>query len=73
VVANYLKAVDLDLAPGRISRVSLQGYEGEVTVRYRAVVNGTGPCLDLMKEDGGFRLRASHPPEQRNTRRPSTG
>jgi glycerol-3-phosphate dehydrogenase len=47
VVANYLRAVDLDLAPGRISRVSLQGREGEVTVRCRVVVNATGPWLDL--------------------------
>jgi len=47
--------VDLDLAPGRISRVSLQGREGEVTVRCRAVVNATGPWLDLMRkmEDSG--------------------
>jgi len=55
VVANYRRAVDLDLAPGRISRVSLQGREGEVTVRCRAVVNATGPWLDLMRkmEDSG--------------------
>jgi glycerol-3-phosphate dehydrogenase len=49
VVANYLRAVDLDLAPGRISRVSLQGRRGEVTVRCRAVVNATGPWLDLLR------------------------
>jgi glycerol-3-phosphate dehydrogenase len=55
VVANYLRAVDLDLTPGRISRVSLQGREGEVIVRCRAVVNATGPWLDLMRkmEDSG--------------------
>jgi glycerol-3-phosphate dehydrogenase len=50
VVANYLRAVDLDLAPGKISRVSLQGREGEVTVRCRAVVNATGPWVDLVRE-----------------------
>jgi len=49
-VANYLRAVDLDLAPGRVSRVSLQGREGEVTVRCRAVVNATGPWLDLTRK-----------------------
>ena len=49
VVANYLRAVDLDLAPGRISRVSLQGRRGEITVRCRAVVNATGPWLDLLR------------------------
>jgi glycerol-3-phosphate dehydrogenase len=47
VVANYLRAVDL--APGRISRVSLEGRRGEVTVRCRAVVNATGPWLDLLR------------------------
>src|SRR5215210_6558537 len=49
VVANYLRAVDLDLAPGRISRVSLEGRGGEVVVRSRAVVNATGPWLDLLR------------------------
>jgi glycerol-3-phosphate dehydrogenase len=55
MVANYLRAVDLDLAPGRISRVSLRGGGGEVVVRCRAVVNATGPWLDLTrrKEDSG--------------------
>ena len=55
MVANYLRAVDLDLAQGRISRVSLQGREGEVTLRCRAVVNATGPWLDLVRgmEDSG--------------------
>jgi glycerol-3-phosphate dehydrogenase len=50
VVANYLRAVDLDLAPGKISRVSLRGREGEVTVRCRAVVNATGPWMDLLRK-----------------------
>jgi glycerol-3-phosphate dehydrogenase len=49
VVANYLRAGDLHLAPGKISRVSLQGPEGKVTVRCRAVVNATGPWLDLLR------------------------
>jgi glycerol-3-phosphate dehydrogenase len=49
VVANYLRAVDLDLVPDKISRVSLRGREGEVTVRSRAVVNATGPWLDLLR------------------------
>jgi glycerol-3-phosphate dehydrogenase len=48
-VANYVRAVDLDLVPGRISRVSLQGHRGDVTVRCRAVVNATGPWLDLLR------------------------
>jgi glycerol-3-phosphate dehydrogenase len=50
VVANYLRAVDLDLAPGKISRVSLEGRGGEVTVRCSAVVNATGPWLDLIRK-----------------------
>jgi glycerol-3-phosphate dehydrogenase len=49
-VANYLRAMDLDLGPGRISRVLLQGREGEVTVRCRSVVNATGPWLDLLRQ-----------------------
>jgi glycerol-3-phosphate dehydrogenase len=49
VVANYLRAVDLDLARGRISRVSLQGCREAITVRCRAVVNATGPWLDLLR------------------------
>ena len=56
VVANYVRVVDLDLAPGgRISRVSLRRQEGEVTIRCRAVVNATGPWLDLLRkmEDPG--------------------
>ena len=49
-VANYLRAVDLDLAPGKISRVALRGREGELTVRCKAVVNATGPWLDLLRD-----------------------
>jgi glycerol-3-phosphate dehydrogenase len=45
VVANYLRAMDLDLALGRISRVSLQGRRGEIAVRCRAVVNTTGASV----------------------------
>jgi len=50
VVTNYLRAVDLDLTPGKISRVSLQGREGKVTIRCRAVVNATGPWVDLVRK-----------------------
>jgi glycerol-3-phosphate dehydrogenase len=50
VVANYLRAVDLDLAPGKISRVLLRGRDGETTVRCRSVVNATGPWLDLIRK-----------------------
>jgi glycerol-3-phosphate dehydrogenase len=50
VVANYLRAVELDLASGKTSRVVLQGREGEVAVRCRAVVNATGPWLDLIRK-----------------------
>jgi glycerol-3-phosphate dehydrogenase len=54
VVANYLRAVELDLAPGRISRVSLQGRDAELTVRCKAVVNATGPWLDLLRNMEDF-------------------
>lgn len=55
VVANYLRAVALDLAPGKISHVLLQGSEGTLTVRCRAVVNVTGPWVDSIRrmEDAG--------------------
>lgn len=55
VVANYLRAVALDLRPGGTSRVSLQGIGGEVNVRCRAVVNATGPWVDRIRgmEDPG--------------------
>jgi glycerol-3-phosphate dehydrogenase len=55
VVANYLRAVALDLAPAKVSRVLLEGSEGMVTVRCRAVVNATGPWVDLVRrmEDPG--------------------
>lgn len=57
VVTNYLRAVGLDLEPGGISRVSLRGIGGEVTVRCRAVVNATGPWVDRIREmeDSGCR------------------
>lgn len=57
VVANHLRAVALDLRPGGISRVSLQGIGGEVNVRCRAVVNATGPWVDRIRwmEDSGCR------------------
>ncbi|MBA2534833.1 MAG: glycerol-3-phosphate dehydrogenase/oxidase [Rubrobacter sp.] len=55
VVANYLRAVALDLRPGGTSRVSLQGIGGEVNVRCSAVVNATGPWVDRIRgmEDPG--------------------
>lgn len=49
VVTNYLRAVALDLRPGGISRVSLQGIGGEVNLRCRAVVNATGPWVDHIR------------------------
>ncbi len=53
LVANYLRVVDLD--QGKVSRVSLQGGEGTFTVRCRALVNATGPWVDLIRkmEDPG--------------------
>jgi glycerol-3-phosphate dehydrogenase len=55
VVANYLRVVNLDLAPRKISHVSLQGRESTLTVRCRAVVNATGPWVDSIRrmEDAG--------------------
>jgi glycerol-3-phosphate dehydrogenase len=55
VVANYLRAVALELAPGKTSRVLLRGSEGTLTVRCRAVVNATGPWVDFIRrmEDSG--------------------
>ncbi len=57
VVANYLRVVELDPAPGNISRVLLEGRggEGTVSVGCRAVVNATGPWVDSIRrmEDPG--------------------
>jgi glycerol-3-phosphate dehydrogenase len=50
VVANHLQVVDLELVPGKISRVSLRGREGGPSVHCRAVVNATGPWLDLTRK-----------------------
>lgn len=59
VVANYLRVVKLDPAPGNISRVLLEGRgsEGMVGVACRAVVNATGPWVDTLRrmEDPGCR------------------
>jgi glycerol-3-phosphate dehydrogenase len=57
VVANYLRAVGLDLEAGGTSRVPLRGIGGEVTLRSRAVVNATGPWVDRIREmeDSGCR------------------
>lgn len=51
VVANYLRAVALYPAPGKISRVQLEGRggEGTISVSCRAIVNATGPWLDLLR------------------------
>ncbi len=51
VVANYLRAVELYTSPGKISRVLLEGRRGEgtVSVACRAIVNATGPWLDLLR------------------------
>ncbi|MGH3145981.1 MAG: glycerol-3-phosphate dehydrogenase/oxidase [Rubrobacter sp.] len=51
VVANYLRAVALDLAPGNTSRVLLEDQEGEGTVDVlcRVVVNATGPWVDTIR------------------------
>lgn len=48
-VANYLRAVALELSPGATSRVTLSGSEGECIVRTKAVVNATGPWVDLIR------------------------
>jgi glycerol-3-phosphate dehydrogenase len=48
VVANYLRVVDLD--PGTISRVTLEGPEGTLVVLCRAVVNATGPWVDRVRK-----------------------
>jgi glycerol-3-phosphate dehydrogenase len=55
VVANYLRAVGLDLRAGGTTRVSLRGTGGEVDVGCRAVVNATGPWMDSIRrmEDPG--------------------
>lgn len=57
VVANYVQAVALELVPGKDSRALLRGREGTITVRCRAVVNATGPWVDLVRkmEDPGCR------------------
>jgi glycerol-3-phosphate dehydrogenase len=59
VVANYLRVVGMDPAPGNVSRVLLEGRggEGTVSVGCRAVVNATGPWVDAIRkmEDPGCR------------------
>lgn len=47
VVANYVQVADLET--GSISRVTLRGQEGTVSVRCKAVVNATGPWVDLVR------------------------
>jgi glycerol-3-phosphate dehydrogenase len=55
VVANYLPVANIE--PGMIFRVTLRGREGTFVVRCRAVVNATGPWVDLVRrmEDPGCR------------------
>lgn len=50
-VANHMRVVDLDLAPEGVSCALTEGRPGEglLTVRYRAVVNATGPWVDHMR------------------------
>jgi glycerol-3-phosphate dehydrogenase len=59
VVANYLRVVGLDPAPGTVSRVQLEGRggEGRIGLRCRVVVNATGPWVDTIRkmEDPGCR------------------
>ena len=49
VVANYLRVVDLALVPGSLSEAVLSGPEGILRVRFRAVVNATGPWMDALR------------------------
>ena len=54
-VANYLRVDALSLVPGGVSRVLVSGYDAEIEVQTRAVVNATGPWLDGLRrqEDAG--------------------
>ncbi len=60
VVANYLRVVGLDPAPGGVTRVLLEGKEGEGTlsVGCRAVVNATGPWVDVIRRMEDPRCRS---------------
>lgn len=49
VVANYLRVVDLAVFPGGVSEAGVCGPEGEFRVRFRAVVNATGPWMDALR------------------------
>jgi glycerol-3-phosphate dehydrogenase len=55
VVANYLRVEALALVRGGVSRVLVSGFDAEIEVRTRAVVNATGPWLDGLRrlEDAG--------------------
>lgn len=56
-VANYVRVVELDPAPGDVSRVLLESRWGgrTISVGCRAVVNATGPWVDTIRriEDPG--------------------
>ncbi len=51
VAVNHLRAVELESSGGAISGAALVGRDGEgsFSVRCRAVVNATGPWLDLLR------------------------
>lgn len=49
VVANYVRAVDLERSGGRIVSALLEGQEGYLEVRCRAVVNAAGPWMDRIR------------------------
>ena len=49
VVSNYLRVLDLALVPGGVSEASISGPEGGLRVRFRAVVNATGPWMDAVR------------------------
>lgn len=49
VVANYVRAVDLERSGGRIVSALLEGQEGYLEVRCRAVINAAGPWMDRIR------------------------
>ena len=49
VVANYLRVVDLTVVPEGVSEAVLSGPEGLFGVRFRAVINATGPWMDALR------------------------
>jgi len=61
VVANHLRVVALELVRGRVAGAVLEGRPGEglVTLRFRAVVNATGPWVDHVRRLEDPRARPS--------------